>query len=198
MELGSILASGWASGINLYGTVFLLGLANRLDWASTPPALGETWVLVLSGLLYAVEFVVDKIPWLDSLWDAIHTAIRPIGGAIVGAVIARDIGEPEALSALLGGGFSLTAHSAKASTRAAVNLSPEPFTNIGLSVVEDGAVAGMVALAINEPQIAAVVAVVLAVLCIAVVWLLFRTVRRVLVRWRERRRGGPDLAVRRK
>jgi len=66
MELGSILASGWASGINLYGTVFLLGLANRLDWASTPPALGETWVLVLSGLLYAVEFVVDKIPWLDS------------------------------------------------------------------------------------------------------------------------------------
>jgi len=197
MELGSILASGWASGINLYGTVFLLGLANRLDWASTPPALGETWVLVLSGLLYAVEFVVDKIPWLDSLWDAIHTAIRPIGGAIVGAVIARDIGEPEAFSALLSGGFSLTAHSAKASTRAAVNLSPEPFTNIGLSVVEDGAVAGMVALAINEPQIAAVVAVVLAVLCIVVVWLLFRTVRRVLVRWRERRLGGPDVAAQR-
>jgi hypothetical protein len=187
VPFGTIAASGWASGLNLYGTALLLGLAGRLGWAETPPQLQRTWVLVVLGVLYALEFVVDKVPWLDSAWDLVHTAIRPIGGALLGGLIAHEAGDPEVLAALLGGGFSLSAHAAKASTRAAVNTSPEPVSNIVLSVTEDGIVAGMVALALAFPAVAGVVAVVLAITSIAVTWVLIRFVRRLRARWQERR-----------
>lgn len=187
-----IAASGWAAGLNLYATALLLGLAGRLGWAETPLALQETWVLVVLGVLYLVEFVVDKIPGLDSAWDVIHTAIRPIGGGLLGAAIAHQNGDPEVVAALLSGGFSLTAHSAKASTRAAINTSPEPVSNIVVSVAEDGVVAGMVALALASPVLAGGVAVVFAVASVAVTWVLIRFVRRLLARRRARRsRNSP-------
>ena len=199
MPLGTIMASGWASGLNLYATGLLIGLAGRLGWTDTPEGLQQTWVLALLGALYLLEFVVDKVPWLDSAWDAVHTAIRPLGGALLGAALAHDAGSSEVVAGLVSGGFSLTAHGAKASARAAVNTAPEPVSNIVLSVSEDGLVAGMVALAFAYPVLAGVVAVVLAVASVAVVWSLVRAVRRVRDRWRERRdrwltgrsRGGP-------
>lgn len=191
MPFGIVAAAGWASGINLYATAFLLGLAGRLDWADTPSQLQETWVLVVAGGMYGVEFVVDKVPWLDSAWDVVHTAIRPIGGALIGAALAADAGSSETLAALLGGGFSLSAHSAKASTRAAVNLSPEPFTNIGLSLFEDGVVVGLVVLALDHPAIAAALSIVFAIASVIVAWLLVRTVRRFVARWRARRTTKP-------
>ena len=189
------MASGWASGLNLYGTVLLLGLAGRFGWADVPTDLQQTWVLVAAGVLYVLEFVVDKIPWADSAWDSVHTVIRPVGGGIVGAMFAaHDGGDAEVVAALLGGGFSLTAHGAKASTRAMANTSPEPVSNIALSFAEDGVVAGMVALALAFPLIAGVVATVFAVASVAVTWILFRTVRRVWRRirawWARRRATG--------
>lgn len=190
MPFGIIAAAGWASGINLYATTFLLGLAGRLDWADTPSALQHTWLLVVTGFMYVVEFVVDKVPLLDSAWDLLHTAIRPIGGALIGGALATDAGSSEVIAALLGGGFSLSAHSAKASTRAAVNLSPEPFTNIGLSIFEDGIVAGLVILALDKPGLAAALAIVFATISVVVVWLLVRAVRRFISNWQTRRRDG--------
>ena len=190
MPFGTIAAAGWASGLNLYGTALLLGLAGRFDWADTPEELQRPWVLGVLAVLYAVEFVVDKVPWLDSVWDAVHTVIRPIGGALLGVSLVGDAGSSEALAALLGGGFSLSAHSAKASTRAAINTSPEPVTNVAASFAEDGIVAGMVTLALVSPAVAGVVAVILAVLSLVVTWVLVRAVRKVVARWRERRRGG--------
>ena len=92
MPFGTIAASGWASGLNLYGTALILGLAGRLGWAENPAQLQSTWFLVLVGVLYAVEFVVDKVPWLDSAWDAVHTVIRPVGGALLGVALAHDAG----------------------------------------------------------------------------------------------------------
>ena len=187
MPFGTIAASGWASGLNLYGTALLLGLAGRFGWADTPPQLQHTWVLAVLAVLYALEFVVDKVPWADSAWDAVHTVIRPIGGGLLGALFAHQAGDPEVVAALVGGGFSLSAHAAKASTRAAVNTSPEPVSNIVLSFAEDGVVAGMVALALAFPLVAGVVAVVFALASVAVTWLLIRFVRKVRDRLRQRR-----------
>ncbi len=187
MPFGTIMATGWASGLNLYGTALLLGIAGRLDWAETPGQLQHGWVLAVLAALYALEFVVDKVPWLDSAWDAIHTVVRPLGGALLGVAIAQDAGSAEVAAAVLGGGFSATAHSAKASTRALVNTSPEPFSNIVLSIGEDGVVAGVVALALAYPVVAGAVAIALAVVSVVVTFLLVRSVRRLRARWRERR-----------
>jgi len=193
VPFGTIAASGWASGLNLYGTALLLGLAGRFGWADTPEQLQRPWVLAVLGVLYVLEFVVDKVPWLDTAWDGVHTVVRPLGGALLGGLLAHESGDPEVLAALLAGGFSLSAHAAKASTRAAVNTSPEPVSNVALSVAEDGIVAVMVALALAYPLVAGVVAVVLAITSLAVAWVLVRFVRRMRARWRERRtarRGG--------
>jgi len=195
MPLGAILATGWASGLNLYGTALLLGVAGRLDWADTPAALQHSWVLAVLGVMYALEFVIDKIPFVDSAWDAIHTAIRPLGGALLAAAMANDAGSSEVLAALLGGSFSLTAHGAKASTRVLINTSPEPVTNIAASLGEDGIVAGMVGLALAQPVIAGSVAVVAAILSLVVIWLVVRALRRLHRRWRgwwSRRRPTDD------
>ena len=126
MEIGSILASGWASGLNLYGTVLLIGLAGRFGWAETPQSLQSNGMLALFGILFVAEFVIDKVPWLDSVWDGAHTVVRPLGGAILGGYLAHQAGSSEVLAAMLSGTFSLTAHTAKASTRAVANTSPEP------------------------------------------------------------------------
>lgn len=195
MPFGIVAAAGWASGVNLYGTALILGLAGRFGWAETPVGLQRTSVLVVLGLLYALEFVVDKVPWLDSAWDAVHTVIRPVGGTLLGVALAHDAGSSEVLAGLIGGGFSLTAHGAKATTRATVNTSPEPFSNIALSLGEDGVVAALMALALSYPVAGGVMAVVLTVASVAVSWLFVRAIRRLRNRWRQRRGRRRGAAV---
>ena len=189
MPLGAILATGWASGLNLYGTALLLGVAGRLDWADTPAVLQRGWVLAALGVLYSLEFVVDKVPVLDSAWDAVHTAIRPLGGAVLGAALAHDAGSSEVVAALLSGGFATTAHGAKATSRLLINTSPEPVTNIAASIGEDGLAAGMVGLALANPAVAGVAAVVAAIACVIVIWLVVRALRRLRRRWQIWRTG---------
>lgn len=196
MELGTMLASGWASGLNLYATALLIGLAGRFDWAETPEQLQQPWVLATLFALFLVEFVVDKVPWLDSAWDTVHLAVRPLGGALLTGMMAAESGSSEVLVAMLGGTFALTAHGAKSSTRVLANTSPEPVSNVALSLGEDGMVAAMVALALAYPVVAGVVAVVLAVICVVVTWLVYRMVRAARARWKQRRRRpGPAPAT---
>ena len=135
------------AGINLYLTVFATGLAIHFHWITLAPAyqslevLGHPVIITIAGILYFLEFFADKIPWIDSAWDAVHTVIRPIGGALLAIQV---LGHPSpaftVIVALLAGGTSLVTHTAKAATRLATNTSPEPFSNIALSVAEDVAV----------------------------------------------------------
>lgn len=202
--IGLVTGAGWASGVNLYLTVTLLSLAGRAGVTEVPAALERTDVLVLAAALAAVEFLADKVPFLDSLWDLLHTVVRPAGAAALGALLAGDaIGVAEALgqsadgllsegpAAALSGGTALLAHGVKATTRIAVNASPEPASNVVVSLLEDGVVAGVVALAIAEPTIALIVVGALLVLGVGLSFALIRLVRRGLGRLRERRRGAP-------
>src|SRR6201982_2280733 len=132
------------AGINLYLTVFVTGLAINQHWIVLSPTyqslevLGQPWIIAVAGLLYFLEFFADKIPWIDSAWDAVHTIIRPIGGALLAIqVLGHSTPMLDVVLVLLAGGTSLLAHTAKAATRLATNASPEPFTNIGLSLGED-------------------------------------------------------------
>jgi hypothetical protein len=183
--------AGWAAGLNLYLAVLMLGIAGRSGWADIPEALTRVDVMVVAGVLYVVEFFADKVPFLDSLWDTIHTFIRPIGAAAVGAVIAGDSGSiGAAMGALVSGALALDSHSAKASTRLAVNASPEPFSNVALSLAEDVGVAGLVVLAVSYPVVTIVVVAILVVAATALTIWLWRVVRRVwrrvTARWAER------------
>ncbi len=149
------------AGINLYLTVFVTGLAIHFHWITLAPqyqsleVLGSAWIITVAGVLYFLEFFADKIPWVDSIWDTVHTVIRPIGGALLAIQV---LGHPSpaltVIVALLAGGASLVAHTAKAATRLASNTSPEPFSNIGLSLGEDAAVLGGLALVHFNPLLA--------------------------------------------
>jgi hypothetical protein len=181
MDIGVIAGGGFSSGLNLYATVVLLGVTGRLGWADTPDPLQQWWLIGAAGAAYAVEFVADKVPYLDNAWDLAHTVIRPAGAAWVGVVLAgEDPSLPRVGLAVLAGGLALSGHAAKASTRAAVNVSPEPFSNIALSLFEDGVVVGLVSLALAYPEAALVVALVAALVALAVTVLLWRFLRRLL------------------
>ncbi|NHZ70459.1 MAG: DUF4126 family protein, partial [Proteobacteria bacterium] len=137
----------------------------------------------VAGLLFVVEFVADKIPYLDNVWDAVHTVIRPLGAAAVGAVLVGDATSVvTAVSAVVAGGLALNAHAAKASTRLAVNTSPEPVSNVALSLIEDVSVAALMALALSYPVVTVIVVVALVVSAGALTFWLFRTLRRM---WRK-------------
>jgi len=200
MDLGTVLASSWASGISLYGVAAVLGIAGRLDWVSAAPILEEPWVIAISLLLFAIELVVDKIAVLDSAWDAAHLFIRPIGSAALCAVAP---GQTLPVPVLIGVGavFALSCHSAKASARLFVNTSPEPVSNVVVSFVEDGVWAAVMALAIAYPKVAAVVAIVLAIFSGLAGWFLYRAARAAWRRigerrrrWRDRHAPRPDAA----
>ena len=180
MEAAGLLAgSGWASGINLYLVTLMLGMAGRLGWADIPEVLTRLDVMIVAGVLYLIEFVADKIPYLDSVWDAIHTVIRPLGAAAIGAVIAGDSASiGAALGATVAGLLALDAHAAKASTRVVVNTSPEPISNIGLSLVEDVGVAGLVTLAVTYPVPTLIVVAILVVAATAFTIWIWRIARR--------------------
>src|SRR5687767_5300065 len=153
--LGRTLGFSFAAGINLYATVAILGLASRYNWVSLPPqfrAFDNDLVIGAAVVLYVVEFVADKIPWFDSVWDAIHTAIRPIGGAVIAATTLGDASPTtEALVALLGGTLAAGSHFSKSGTRALANTSPEPFSNWILSLAEDVFVVGLGVIALKYP-----------------------------------------------
>jgi len=174
-----ISGSGWASGLNLYLATLMLGVAGRAGWADIPDVLTRTDVMIVAGVLFAIEFVADKVPFLDSFWDAIHTFIRPIGAAAIGAVIAGDSGSiGAALGGTLSGLLALDAHSAKASTRVMVNASPEPVSNAAVSLFEDFSVAGLVVLAVTYPLITIVVVALLVIAATALTIWLWKAVRR--------------------
>lgn len=181
-------ASGWASGVNAYLLVLVLGIADRVgDLGQVPDALGRWDVLAVAGFLYAMEFVADKIPVIDSTWDAISTAIRPTAGAVIGVLLAGDASSlDQAVLGVVGGGTALASHLVKAGSRLAINSSPEPVTNILASVTEDVAVLGVVLLAIEHPRAAAGVAGVLLALGLVVLYLVARLVRRGWRRWKRR------------
>lgn len=182
MELGLIAGSGWAAGLNVYAVALILGLTGRFAGAPVPDQLTSTPVLVAAGVLYLIEFFADKVPYLDNIWDAVHTVIRPVAAGAIGYLLAGESGVSEAVGAGAAGALALAAHSVKATTRAAVNVSPEPVSNIGLSIFEDGLVAGMVALALASPAVALVVVIVLVVAGVWVVFMLWRAISRVWAR----------------
>ena len=169
--LGRTMGFSFAAGINLYATVAILGLASRYQWVSLPSqfkAFDNDLVIGTAIVLYVVEFVADKIPWFDSIWDAVHTAIRPVGGAVIAVTTLGDASPAtQALVGLLGGTLAAGSHLTKAGTRAAANTSPEPLTNWVLSLGEDVFVVGLGVLALKYPVIAALV-VILSVVAIAV------------------------------
>lgn len=176
--LGLAFGSAWVSGINLYAMVATLGLLGRfagLDLPGDLEAATSWWVIGTAGVLYVVEFVADKVPVVDSVWDVIHTFIRVPAGAIVAAAALGDFSAPVQLVAfLIGGGLALSAHGAKASARAAMNLSPEPVSNWTASVVEDVMAFGGTLLAVFLPVVMLVIVVIAVALTI---WLLPKILR---------------------
>ena len=180
MELfGLTFAAGWASGINAYATVFVLGLLGRFaGLADVPDGFGRIDVLVVMGVLGLLELVADKIPYLDSVWDSISTIIRPIAGVLIGALIAGESGDLLTITlASVGGLTALLSHITKAGTRLAINTSPEPVTNIGHSVAGDVSLLTVLGIAALNPVAAAIVAAILLVATMIIFWFLFAKVR---------------------
>ncbi|MBD3947029.1 DUF4126 domain-containing protein [Nocardioides ganghwensis] len=185
--LALTFSSGWASGINAYLVVLVLGISDRVGaFAEIPDVLGRWDVLAAAGFMYAMEFIADKIPYIDSTWDAISTAVRPTAGAVIGVLLAGDASSlDQAVLGVVGGGTALVSHLVKAGSRLAINTSPEPVTNVVASLTEDAAVLVVVWFAIEHPRTAAAVAGVLLLLGLVTVLLLARLVRRGWRRWRK-------------
>ena len=188
--LAFVFSSGWASGLNCYLVVLVLGLADRVHDTEQVPNVLQRWdVLGVAAFLYAMEFIADKIPYVDSTWDAISTAIRPTAGAVVGVLLAGQADSLNgAVAAVVGGGTALVSHAVKTGSRLAINSSPEPVTNVAASVTEDLAVVGVVWFAIQHPVAAATIAAVLLVVGLVVLYSLAKVVRRGWRRWKGR--GG--------
>jgi hypothetical protein len=190
---GSVsLLAGW----RLYLTIFATGLAMRLDVVPLPEhlrsleVLADPWVLSIAGIAAIVEFFADKVMWLDSVWDAVHTFIRPVGGALLALAIV-DPSDPvtQVVAFLLGGGATLASHVGKAGTRAMVNTSPEPVSNVVVSTAEDIATAGLLYTAFEYPQVAAAIAVVLALIVVGLLIAARHIVRRLFGSSAPRARG---------
>ncbi|WP_020137435.1 DUF4126 domain-containing protein [Streptomyces sp. 351MFTsu5.1] len=192
-----VFTSGWASGVNAYAVVLLLGVFGATGLSDdVPETLQRPEVLVVAGLLFLCEAVADKIPYVDSAWDSVHTVVRPVAGAWVGALLAGQSGSlNDVVAGLVGGSTALASHTVKAGTRMAVNASPEPFSNIVLSLAEDLGVAGIVTFAVFHPVAAATLAGVLLVAGLVVLYFLISRIRRFRRR-RAQRREESRLAAR--
>jgi hypothetical protein len=190
-SLALVFSSGWASGVNSYLVVLVLGIADRVGgFSQIPDVLGRWEVLATAGFLYVMEFVADKIPYVDSTWDVVSTAIRPTVGAVIGVLLAGEAGSlDEAVAGVVGGGSALASHLVKMGGRLAINSSPEPVTNITASLLEDAAVLAVVWFAIEHPYVAATIASVLLVLGLAMLYFVARTIRNGWRRWK--RKGRP-------
>lgn len=187
--IGLVAASGWASGVNLYAAVGLLGIFGRTGLGEVPEVLMRTDTIAVALGLFALEFVADKIPWFDSFWDVAHTVIRPLGGAALGAVLAGDAASvSQAVAALGSGGLATAAHVAKATTRLAINTSPEPASNIVASLAEDGLVLGVIWFAVTNPELALILVGLLLIAGTTLTITLVGVARRAMRARRERRR----------
>ena len=188
-------ALGWASGLRLYAVVFITGMAGWLGWVDLPGdlhVLSNPVVLGAAGLMLFIEFFVDKIPGLDSVWDMVHTFVRiPAGAALAGAVFGGDQASWVTAAALMGGTLAATSHAAKLTTRASANASPEPFSNIALSLLGDSAVPVMLWLSWAHPVVALVLLAAVVVVSLVVVWVLWRFIARLM----RRMRGGYAAAL---
>lgn len=178
--LGLAFGAAWSSGINVYATVATLGLLQHYKLAQLPGGLEvlDNWAIIGAALfMYAVEFVADKIPLVDTVWDAVHTFVRVPAGAAVAASATSDLNPTvQVLALLLGGGLALSTHGTKATVRAAANTSPEPFSNWALSLLEDIVTVGAALLAVFKP-VAILVVIIISLLLVA--WLLPKIVRRL-------------------
>ena len=185
----TVISTGYATGINAYGTVVLLNLLGRAGFGEVPePLMGDT-VLIGAGVMYAIEFATDKIPYLDNLWDVAHTVIRPAVASLIGVEFAEfdQVSEAEQIvSGGASGGTALVSHAIKAGVRLGINASPEPFSNIFVSLIEDGIVAVVIALVLAEPLVALAVVIVLLAIGVGLILMLRKAIRRAL-----RNRGRP-------
>ncbi len=174
-------ALGWASGLRLYSVVFLTGLAGHLGWIDLPSGLKvlqSAWVLGISATMLLVEFFADKIPGLDTVWDVIHTFVRvPAGAALAASVFGTDQSNWALVAALMGGTLAATSHVAKATTRAALNVSPEPFSNISMSLLGDAAVPASLWLSWAHPAVFFVALAAALILMVATTWWLAKRLR---------------------
>ncbi|MFJ8633518.1 DUF4126 domain-containing protein [Streptomyces sp. NPDC093568] len=184
-----VFTSGWASGINAYAVVLLLGMFGATGLSDeVPDALQRPDVLIAAGVLFLCEAVADKIPYVDSAWDSVHTVIRPVSGAVVAALLAGQSGSvPELAAGAVGGSTALLSHLVKAGTRMAVNTSPEPFSNVVVSLAEDLGVAAIITFAIFHPVAAACVAGALLLAGLFLLYFMISRIRRFLRRRAERR-----------
>jgi hypothetical protein len=172
-----IISAGWSAGVNAYATVFLLGLFGRLGLGDVPDGLEETWVMVAAGGLYAVEFVTDKIPYVDHVWDTIHTAIRPTIAAALGVLLNGEAtGLEDALAAVGSSTTALASHAVKAGLRTVVNLSPDPVTTATASLTEDFLVGVVVVLIVTHPWVALALSLTLLAIGLTLLRLLWRRV----------------------
>jgi hypothetical protein len=187
--LAMAAALGWASGIRLYAAVFLVGLSGFLGWVDLPHGLQilqHPGVMAASGFMCFVEFFADKIPLVDTLWDTVHTVIRiPAGAALAAGALGADNQAMGWVAALLGGSLAATSHAAKLTTRAAVNTSPEPFSNIGVSLLEDGFVVFMLWLSATHPVVFAIALVLTLILAVVLMVVLIKFLRAVFRRLSE-------------
>lgn len=186
-----VLTSGWASGINAYGVVAVMGILGRVfDLEQVPHQLERPEVIAIAAAMFLVEFVADKVPLVDSLWDSVSTVVRPEVGARLGVVIADaevvNTAVDKAAYTVAGGGSALASHLVKASLRLAVNSSPEPLSNIAVSTAEDVTVAAVISLALFHPWIALTIATALFLTGLLLVFVLFRLVLRGWRRWHSR------------
>ena len=183
-----VLSGGWAAGVNAYATVLLLGIFGRLGLGEVPDGLERMEVMVAAGVLYAVEFVTDKIPYVDHVWDVVHTAIRPTIAAVIGVLLNDQAdGLSDALAAVGSGTTALASHAVKAGLRMAVNLSPDPITTATASLTEDFLVGGVVVLIVTHPWVALALSMTLLAIGMTIVVLVWRRVRAT-------RRAGPTRA----
>lgn len=185
--LGRTMGFSFAAGINLYATVALLGLASRYGWVALPEQyriFDNDWIIGIALTMYAVEFVADKIPWVDTIWDGVHTAIRPLGGAAIAIGTLGDASpEMKTIVGLLGGTLAAGTHLTKSGTRAVANASPEPFTNWLLSLSEDVFVVSLGLIALKFPLVAAAIVLFAVLLMVIFAAWIARAVRR---RWGRR------------
>jgi uncharacterized membrane protein len=182
VTLGRTLGFSLAAGVNLYATVALVGLAARFGWVALPEqfqVFDNSWVIGIAAVLYVIEFFADKIPWVDTMWDTVHTFVRPVGGALI-AVAALGEATPtvEGLVALLGGAVAAGSHATKAGTRVAANASPEPFSNWVLSILEDIFVVGLGLITLKFPLLALGISAVILLMMILAARLIWQLLRR--------------------
>ena len=191
--LSLAMGTAWTSGINLYATVAALGIASQAQLIQLPPdlqVLGHPAVIAIACLMYVIEFFADKVPYVDSGWDVLHTFIRVPAGAILAARSLGDMNPALELAALLAGGsIALAAHGVKATTRLAINASPEPFSNWAASVTEDVAVLGSVWLMFNHPIVMLILVATFVALCVWLTPKIFRLAKRGFVALRNKVRG---------